>query len=215
MNLKLKDVGNMCSIKGITPIKSTKMWEQDVTTITPTQLFTFKARMKLDNQSDIGDTVIEAVLSELQRACAQGQIEFVEALRYSITKAPLLTLGELRKGLSQLSEPTQMAIMFGLEAKMSAEDVSFLTWARLNDMQQRDEVSELAQTIAFSRQRNLHSPYVFWHVENKKAYPVTGLEMEVFNAFDMVWGELAEAFRTLVMIDGERNALEFRALIAR
>lgn len=99
-----------------------------------------------------------------------------------------LALIRLYKGFDQLGMASKDAILFAFEMDMNPEQVITLTWKKVQDHRLTPHAAEL-----LARQpRHITSGYVFWRSRNNKAEPLFGLELEVFEAFDMIWSELVD-----------------------
>jgi hypothetical protein len=111
----------------------------------------------------------------------------------------IFTASDLRAGLEKLQRPLPAAILFSLQTGLLPHQVVTLTWSEAR----RLRLDELSLHILQSQPVNIKSKYVFWHYINNKALPLFGLEMELFDAFNMVWSELAESYANMLWIDYE------------
>ena len=99
-----------------------------------------------------------------------------------------LALIRLYKGFDQLGMASKDAILFAFEMDMSPEQVVTLTWKKV----QQHQLTPFAVELLTRQPRHITSGYVFWRPRNNKPEPLFGLELEVFEAFDMIWSELAD-----------------------
>jgi hypothetical protein len=125
----------------------------------------------------------------------------------------VLTTGILKRGLIGMVRPRPAAILFGLEAGLEAEQVITLAWQKVKP----STLTPYAIHILDSQPRHIRCQYVFWQNYNdgNKPLPLFGLNEEVFDAFGMVWGELAAAYEHIVFIDEDEELARFMPEIAK
>lgn len=97
-----------------------------------------------------------------------------------------MTAGQLRLGLERMPRPCPAAVLFGLEMKMSAEQIVTLTWQAARKLK---GVTSYATHILKSQPVHIASSYVFWQDVDGKPYPLFGFDGIVFDAFTLTWGE--------------------------
>lgn len=203
MTLALKDVGQISSLLGVSPLSRSSMWTQPVNTIQPAQFIAFIDRFNELGQRDMAETAIDLAQSEVQRAVTRGEFDAPAMLMYQRPLRTYLTAGDLKRGLEYCGEPHASAIVFALETGLDALGVAMLTHKRLALM---TELSDIAKACLDECPQNLHSPYVFWADRGDSiVLPCFSLDHTVFEAFGLVWGELAFGYRHLIMTDSEAD----------
>lgn len=198
----LKDIGRISTLLGVSPLSKSAIWHQPVDTIQPAQFYAFVDRFNELGQRDLAETAVDIVQSEVQKAVARNEIGIPPLLSYYRPTRTYLTAGELKNGLAYLGDARAAAVLFALETGLDALGVSMLTHRRLALM---GEVSAIAKTCLEGYPRNLHTPYVFWEERDGRAMPIFGLDAAVFEAFGLVWGELAFGYEHLIMIDADAD----------
>jgi hypothetical protein len=196
----LKDIGELSSLLGNTPLASSPMWETPLDRIHPVQLHAFLTRLKLDAQDEEGKSIIETVLMQVRQAHARGEIADVPLLRFAIPQERM-TLGELRVGLEALTQPRPAAVLFGLELDMPIDDLITLKWERALNFRRDGRLTPLANEILKAAPRHIRTHYVFWQEIDDKVAPLFGLSLELADVFDLEWPELREAYRTIIKLD--------------
>lgn len=215
MQPALKDVGKIASLIGASPLSQSPLWNRPVDSIGPIDLFSFVSRCKMEGKGDLAESCVEVVLTELIRAVGRNEIPVVQALQYKRPDRTIMTLGELREGFAQMTAPTPAAILFGLETGLGSPEVVTLTWEKAIEMENRGVVTVLAKDCLRIQPRHLNSTYVFWRAGEFRPIPLFGLDHEVFDAFGMIWGELCEAYKNLILVDSGLLAASFNCLLRR
>lgn len=110
------------------------------------------------------------------------------------------TAGDLVEGLSYMEPTYRAGALFGLEAGLTAAQVTDLTFSQLKSLEIK---SELGRAVLAQRVRHMRLPYVFWlTLENGLAMPLMYLEEQVKAAFGgMTWEDLQRAYARMVWVD--------------
>jgi hypothetical protein len=202
MILALKDIGQIQEILADSPLSQSPLWNKPVDQIIPAQLYAFVTRLSMSDHGEEARASIEIALKELACAVGSGEIPPVDVLQYREPKRDYMTVGELCTGLNKMSIPRPTAVIFALEIGASIEDVVTLTWTKAIRLSKAGRLSKLAFECLRSRPRYIRSNYVFWEYgQRNTALPLFGLTKEVFDIFGLVWGELAESYRNIILID--------------
>lgn len=198
----------MSQLPGVSPLAASPLWDRDVDKIHPMQLHAFIKRMAIAGQKDAAETALTVCFAELASRVAMGEIARPLMLDYSPPNELVMTAGELRDGLMYLGREKGAAILFALETGMTGHDVGRLTWIAAMRMFQERKLSALAVACTRVCPRQLHLVYVFWQldVDLDLPVPLMSLEADVFDAFGLLWLELADAYSRLLMIDSEADA---------
>jgi hypothetical protein len=202
----LKDVGELSSLLGNTPLSQSPIWNTPLDRAHPAQLHAFLARQNLDGRAEEGRSIVETVLGQVRATTARGELPEVPLLRFAIPQERM-TLGELRVGLEKLWRPRPAAVLFGLETDLEVDSLISLKWDRANEMRQNGTLSKMASEILRLTPRHLGTPYVFWQEVNGSVAPLFGLALELAEIFDMEWPELRQAYRTIIKLDLEVERL--------
>jgi hypothetical protein len=215
--MQLKDVGKMSNLPGLSTLALSRLWGMDVDKIHASQIQGFVWRMNEQGQKDAAETAIHICFNELRRAVDAGVIERPQMLDFTTPTGARMTVTELRDGLLQLGKEKAAALLFALETGMTGHDVGRLTWVAAARMMEETHLSEraIACTQVCPRQPTLQ--YVFWQTEPGigAPAPLFQLEADVFEAFMLMWPELVEAYKYLLMVDGDADALDLRARLGR
>ncbi|MFT4064236.1 hypothetical protein [Paraburkholderia sp.] len=195
----LKDIGDLSSLLGNSPIAQSPLWTKPVDQIVPAQFIAFQTRLTFDGHGEEAKVILETILGELKAAHVKGSIPHVPVLDFTIPLARM-TLGDLRKGLEQLERPRPAAVLFGLEADLEIDEVISLTWEKAKVLRE-GHLSKIARELLRLAPRHLGTPYVFWQTMNGAPAPLFGLSLELAAIFDMEWPELRKAYRTIAGID--------------
>ena len=119
---------------------------------------------------------------------------------------------ELIDGLGKLSEARQRACLFALEADLELEQVANMTWRGYRD--EVDVTTPLMAEVIASQVRHLRLPYVFWEFSMPRvASPLLDLQKSIESAFRMPWGQLQQAYKSMVWIDRREDARHFTSLV--
>lgn len=212
----LKEIGNLANRTGVSCLTQSPLWHQDVATITLVQVFSFIAKMKLNNRLDEAETAVEIVMQEVHQAVARNEIDVPPMLSYERQDRIYLTAGELRRGLMFLGHKRAAAILFALETEMDLTDAARLTYRRLAEIKHDCELSEIANACLEQVPQHIRSPYVFWQERaDGTVTPLFGLDEAVFDAFGLVWAELMEGYENLIMIDEDADRASIECFVRR
>lgn len=185
---------------GTSLLAASPMWEQPVDQIIPAQVLAFVARNAALGRRDAAESAVHIALSRVSQAVDAGTLPRPAILNYTRPENAGISLRELRDGLHRMGDLKSAMVTFALEVGMDATEVSYLTYARLKtlrlDGQAFSELAEAALSCAPPRQLALQ--YVFWEdAELGMPAPVVGLDADIFDAFGMVWAELAFEYNKL------------------
>lgn len=192
----LKDIGRIGALLGASPLSKSAIWFQPVMEIQSAQLFAFVERFAELGQRDLAETSINIAQSEIQKAIARNELGVPPMLSYKHPLRTRLTVSELKDGLEYLGQTRAAAVMFALETGLDSVGVAMLTHKKLALM---PELSEVAQEALKQCPRHIQTPYVFWEERGGKPMPVFGLDAAIFDAFGLVWAELAQGYENLIM----------------
>ncbi|MDY7537644.1 hypothetical protein RGU72_05165 [Undibacterium sp. 5I1] len=211
----LKDVGNLSSVVGVSPISKSPIWHQSVEKITVVQLHAFIRRMKDLGLRDEAETAVEIVLRETKKAVISNQIAPPPYLDFQLKRTIQLTIGELRRGLTHAGQPYASAIMFALELGLTSKQVASLTWKQFQQLEKENTLTPLAREAFKAAVRNIATPYLYWVENDSKPVGLFSLDAVVFDSFGLVWGELEAGYANLIMIDGEANLQSMDCFLRR
>lgn len=209
----LKEIGNIASRLKDSPLSQSPLWNMPVEEIAPVQLFSFRSRLAIDGRLKEADEAIKIALDEVMNAATGGDIQLVEMLDYFEPHVSIITAGELRRGFMSMVRPRPAALLFGLEAKLSAQEVVTLTWDKVRTMRRSGLIPPYACRILDSQPVHIKCQYVFWRSVNGRPVPLFGLEQEVFDVFGMVWGELASAYERIILVDEKAEFSRWQELL--
>lgn len=189
----LKDIKGFSSFAS-TPLAQSVLWDRPAADIIPAQLVALRARLKLEGY-DATDSLFRKVAAALDKVKQSGELAGAPILRYTEPKKAPMTSRDLRKGFEQMVRPMPAAILFALEVGIEADQVAVLTWTKLKTL----KLNPYAVQILEAQPRHIGSGYIFWKQANSGLpIPLFDIELEVFEKFNMVWGELEEAYRGMV-----------------
>jgi len=207
----LKDIGTLANRIGVSCLSQSPLWHQDISTIVPAQIYAFVTKMKMNGRLDEGESAIEIALREVHQAVARNEIAVPPMLSYYRPTRIYLTAGELKNGLIYLGGARATATLFALETGMDALDVTRLTHKRLAGFRRVHPMSALAEECLRITPRHLSCPYVFWReTDDGMTLPLFGMDAAIFDAFGLVWAELAQGYADLILIDedADRESIE-------
>lgn len=119
---------------------------------------------------------------------------------------------ELVDGLIKLPEARQRACLFALESRIEPAEVANLTWRNYAAIV--GETTPMMAEILSTQVRHFRLGYIFWdYAMPKVAAPLLQLQGTIEAAFKMPWGQLEEAYRTMVWIDPRADAQHFTSLV--
>lgn len=213
----LKNVGQMTALLGRSALSRSPLWEKPVGQIHLTQLHAFVARQATAGQKDTAETIVQICLNEVVKAVARDEIPVPAMMSYSAPKRSLMTAGELRDGLALMGREKGAAVLFALETELDATGVGYLTWTTAMRLYRAATLSPLAIACTRVCPRQLHLQYVFWTRFDglDVPSPLLNLDQDVFDAFGLVWAELAESYDHLIMVDGPADLESVKALLSR
>lgn len=210
-NPALKDIGQVQRLLGAGALAASHLWTRPVHDIHPTDITTFMWRMKAAGRRDEAESAVEVAMREIMQAVSRNELGTPRMLSYSRPQREIMTVGELRRGLEHVGQPKAAAILFALEMELDATGVAMLTWRKARAL----ELTELAATASKACPRHFRCEYVFWSDDTGRPLPLFGLDHDVFEAFGLVWGELAAGYANLVWIDGDADAAALMTYLAR
>lgn len=197
----LKDIGSFRINLANTALAKSPLWNMPAETIVPAQLAAFKARLKLEGFEKT-DLLFRSIIEALGKAEKSGEIRNAPILNYSEPEVFVMTSRVLREGFESMTRPTPAAILFALEVGLEPEQVVTLTWEKARMLVNANKIKPYARRILDSQVRHITSGYVFWKTrKDNKAEPLFGLELEVFEAFGMIWSELRTAYEGMILND--------------
>lgn len=208
-------VGNIANRTGISTLTHSKFWSQDVFDIDAVQLHAFVKRMSGVGKRDEAETALEIALGEVMKAVARNEFEAPPMLSYFRPDRVVLTAGELRAGLQYMERERSIAVLFALELGIDNLEVARLTHRRLAEYRAARPLSDLALQCLAACPRHVRSAYVFWKTVEGKTVPLFGLDLDVFDAFGFLWGELAMGYKNLIMIDGDADRASLECYLGR
>lgn len=208
-------VGNIANSIGLSSLAHAKFWSQDVSRIDALQLHAFVTRMSGVGRRDEAETALEIALGEVMKAVARNEFDAPPMLAYFRPDRISLTAGELRIGLQQMDHSRAVAVLFALEVGIDNVEVARLTHRRLTELRADGRLTELALKCVASSPRHVRSAYVFWNTVEGKTVPLFGLDLDVFDAFGVLWGELESGYQNLVMIDGDADRASLECYLNR
>lgn len=197
MPIALKDVGQMSCLLGVSPLAASSLWGQPVGQIHPVQLDAFIARYALDGSRDLAETAVQRCLHEIAQAVIQGELAPPPMLAWCAPCSPRMSAHELSSGLTYLGNAKGAAVVFALETGLDAAAVGRLTWRAAQRLFRAATLSEVAIAATRTCPRHLHLQYVFWQDRGGMPAPLFSLDHDVYDAFGLVWAELAHAYERL------------------
>lgn len=185
---------------GTSPLASSPMWTQQVGEIDPAQITAFVARLTESGRRDQAESAVEIALAAITRAVGNNELPVPRMLAYHRPNRTVLTSTEIKDGLLILEQPRAAAVLFALETGMDSVEVSRLTHRLLAEFKKGHQISPIAQEcLNEAPPRHVALQYVFWRdTDSGMPLPLFGLEADVFNAFGLVWAELAQGYNNLV-----------------
>jgi len=194
---------------GVSHLSQSPLWDQDVATITPSQLIAFVAKHKLACRADEAESSVDIALTQITEAVKRGEIPRPPMLDYRRPNFIVMTQTELRRGLAFMRPEQAYAIMFALETGLSSQEVARLKHIDLHSLRRERRLSDLANACLERMPRHIVSPYVFWRPIQKNgrtvtaSTPIMDLDEAVFDAFGLVWGELEQGYANLIYTPDE------------
>lgn len=212
----LNEIGAIASRVGVSLLSKSPIWSQEINRIDAIQLHAFIQKAAIAGKRDEAESALEIVLSEITQSVDRGEIAAPQMLAYYRPLKSLMTAGELTSGLLYLGAEKARAILFALEVKIDASEVAFLTRPLLTELRLTRHISQRALSCLASTPRHEKSPYVFWlECDGGLTTAMTGLDADVFDAFGLVWAELAAGYSSLIMIDGAADGASIRCFLTQ
>lgn len=195
----LKDI--LAGKTGTSPLASSPMWTQQVGDIIPAQISAFVDRQAELGHRDQAESAVEIALAAITRAVGNNELPCPKMLSYYRPNRIVLTSTEIKDGLLMLEQPRAAAVLFALETGMDGVEVSRLTHRLLAEFRKGHSISPIAQEcLNEAPPRHVALQYVFWRDSDAgMPLPLFGLDADVFNAFGLVWAELAQGYNNLVI----------------
>lgn len=131
----------------------------------------------------------------------------------SIVKTPVpFTAADLIDGMSFMEPVYRRAVLFGLEQKMSVQEVTNITHARAR----LHELTPFSEEILKQQPRHIRLNYVFWaELSDGLITPLIDLEATVQASFGLMsWDDLTRAYAGMIWTDEQIDAEHF-IMVAR
>lgn len=202
----LKDIGNIQNLLQNSPLSTSKLWFTDVENIHPVQIIAFIQRMKHEGYELEATHNVELALNEIMRAVVRGEIRANRLARMRLPQKPV-TLGDVKRMLSNFSLIRRKAILFALEADMQLEDVVLLRWKYCKVENFDGPAGELIRSLP----RHITCDFVFWEYNrNAIGTPLFGL-VDQFNdlACKLSWDDFKQLYARAVPYDYDLEAAAF------
>lgn len=196
----LKNIGNIGKLVGLSPLHQSPMWEQDIAQISHIQIQAFVKRFAIEGRRDIAESAVAIAMEEIKKAIENG-LPAPKMMQYRPPERRYMTFGELKAGLSHMTNERAAAVLFALEMKLEITDVVSLRWQDLQQMQVDNRLTPIALECLRGTVRSISNAYVFWSNIEERQSPLFGLDADIFDAFGLVWGELEAGYRNLIMCD--------------
>lgn len=131
---------------------------------------------------------------------------------WKILKPPRhrVTSGEIKNFIQTFNASQRKAILFGLETRLSLEEIILLRWDRINTVRLTSTASQILRSLP----RHLFTNFVFWEYNAKEeAKPLVSL-LKTFNLNSaMTWLEVTAHHHDAIMVDIESDTRELEAII--
>lgn len=193
----LKNVPGLLPSLESSPITMTTMWEKDVSSLVPQQLFAFRNLQSFNPNIaiEIIDTQLEFLVHHVRLAEQSGIIDCSPISNYKSPRNRAIRSTRFVKGLSMINQCERLAIIYGLEMDLSIDRLINLT---LSKLEQAPIKSPLALQALRAQPISMLTSLVFWRADDKQHLPHTYLNVVVNAAFDMGWNDLRKAYQMMI-----------------
>ena len=196
----MKNIGTLGSEAINTPLANSKLWERDVETISPEEIYAFIQRHKMIGNEGAARHSVDVLLSELKKSIAKREITGCKIDRLSAFDVRL-SLSDISKLLHQMSRVKVLATLFALETDVDLKDITLLRWSQLNKMQ----LSERAKEVVTYLVRHIRTDLVFWEYDSGRISPLFSFEAYVESVTGYEWGGLQAAYDSRIDINFEAS----------
>lgn len=191
----LKDIPGLLPTLNNSAIVHSKLWEKSVEHIHPSQLVAFRKKTLLDNDKSNIDQEITFLIKHIQFA-ELDNLCFSPLSEYYRLRPTAITTTEFVSGLRKLQPEYRLALIFGLEMKLSVIRTSMLTVQQAHSLSNQ---TELTMSVLRSSLLSTKTIYMFWHSEESSEHVgLDDLSEVVYGAFGCSWMELSSQYENMI-----------------
>lgn len=179
----LKDVGNISSLLGDSPLAASRLWNRDVEAIQPIEFLCFIRRMQSQGYEEKAKKSVQIAVNEIFLAVVQGDVQSTSLIRkFSDTRPSDFSKVKVR--LAKLTLVRRKAFMFMLECGLNTQEIIKLKWSDVRGK----AFTSVAATILRSLPRHISSNFVFWEYGRlAKAMPLIGFAEDANGILEDDW----------------------------
>lgn len=181
----------------------------DVEEITIAHLQGFYYRAKLRTSHGVAKFWAEFIANGINEAYDNGFVKNDRLQQFRIANPPMLS-GDFRKTLEAMELSERRCLYFALLLNVDIEHIISLTWADTKTLIERGVVNDAAIDILDSLPRHFKFPYVFWKGEPPER--LHDIKTTTQLTFGCTYDQLRKKFLSMVLIDSELDAEEFRKI---
>lgn len=193
---KMKNLGNLSATACDTPLAKSKMWERDIETISPAEIYAFIHRHKLIDNEEAARQSVDMLLFELKTCIARRQVSGSKIERLSAFDIKI-TLSDIRKLLNGMTRIKSLATIFALETGVDLSKLALLRWSQLDDMNLSERAKEVISNVA----RHIRTDLVFWEYESGRLSPLFSFGAYVESKTNTPWTALQIMYKSRIDID--------------
>jgi len=158
----VSELGAMPNLPRNSPIRQSKLWNQDVTRVRPDQVITFVKRMELKGRGEEARSNIDLLLFTLNKYIARQDIggSRIQNMKLYDSKPSVERLIEL---LEPINDMQRDAVLFSLTANMNFTDVIKLQWKDVLKM----KLDTMSWRILKRNRKRDGRRRIFWNVGNR------------------------------------------------
>ncbi|WP_151710778.1 hypothetical protein [Acinetobacter brisouii] len=190
----LKEVSGLYPELKDSPIVQSPIWNKNVSELHPVQLIAIRKKSLNENPSYDIDLDLNFLVKILQLA-ELDDILTSPLSRYIQPSTSSMTTHEFVQGLRNMAPEYRMAVIFGLEMRLSAIRVSNLTVGQICLLENK---TKLAQEVISNILVSNKTMYAFWTVRGDEHDGLDDLGEIVYEAFGCSWMELSARYRNMI-----------------
>lgn len=200
----IREIGHLEQIAENTPLAQSKLWDREIETVRPAEVYAFIYRNKLQGKEAEARQSVDMMLSELRTAIARREVggSFIERLSAFDTR---MTRGDVRVLLSSMTRERALATLFTLEADVLPEQIATVRWSHVL----KSDLSERAREVLSLMPRHIRTDLVFWEYDESRLSPLFALKPYIEQKAGMTWEWLQVSYASRIDIDFD---LDFAAL---
>jgi hypothetical protein len=185
----ISNLGALPNLKSTAPLRQSKLWNQDVESVKPTQVLAFFKRMQMQGRETEARDNIDTLLFTINEYAARSDID---GCLISNMKLPTKTysIDDLLETLTPMNDVRRSAVLFALSAKIKLTDVMSLRWKDVAKL----DMDKTGKRILFSQPRHIKTDLVFWEYTEGRLSPLLSLVEHVELLAGLSWTWLEDVY---------------------